>query len=288
MIFAFQERFCYYETMSILFGTCSWKYSSWVGLIYDSEQRYAADYLPEYAQSFGTAEIDSWFYHLPDRAEAETYLAMVPEDFRFTCKVTRDLTLPVLSEGRVTRPNENFLSPALFEDYLRSIDPLLPRLDAVMFQFEYLNRQKMSGLPEFMDRFGAFVKDISPEIPVALEIRNGNYLKKEYFHFLEAAGIIPVLVEKQYMPPVSSVYRDLGELIGDRVVLRLMGGDRKEIEEVSKQKWDRIWMTKDNLGDIAGVIRDMGLRRQVTVNINNHYEGSAPLTIERLEKLLAQ
>jgi uncharacterized protein YecE (DUF72 family) len=276
--------------MSLLFGTCSWKFPAWVGLVYRAEQRYAADYLPEYARSFPTAEIDSWFYHLPARQEAESYRERVPEDFHFTCKVPRELTLTHLRGGaggnRERPPNASFLSLPLFHQFLEAIEPLRPQIDALMFQFEYLNKQKMSGLSEFIDRFGAFAEQLSPQLPLALEIRNGNYLKPEYFRFLAAAGIIPVLVEKQYMPPLPAVWRDFGRLLEGPAVVRLMGGDRKEIEEHSGGRWNRLWMPKENLPEIADTLGQMGLRRQVTVNVNNHYEGSAPLTIGRLESLV--
>lgn len=43
----------------------------------------------------------------------------------------------------------------------------------------------------------------------------------------------------------------------------------------------------DELGDIANLVLDLvdnGVN--VFLNINNHYEGAAPLTIERLSNLL--
>lgn len=46
-------------------GTCSWKYDSWKGLIYDLDKRYRPDdYLPDYAKYFNTVEIDQWFWSL--------------------------------------------------------------------------------------------------------------------------------------------------------------------------------------------------------------------------------
>ena len=274
--------------MSLLYGTCSWKFPSWVGLIYSAEQRYAADYLPEYSRSFRTAEIDSWFYHLPARDEVERYRDQVPESFRFTCKVPRDLTLTHLRTGRDSAkrpPNEQFLSLPLFEQFMEAVEPLRDRLDAVMFQFEYLNKQKMSGPGEFIDRFGAFAEQVPPEVPLAVEIRNGNYLKPEYFRFLASSGIIPVLVEKQYMPSVTGVWRDFGHLIASPPVVRLMGGDRKEIEELSGGLWNRRWLPRENLPEIAEVLQKMSRQGRVTVNVNNHFEGSAPLTIDRLREL---
>jgi uncharacterized protein YecE (DUF72 family) len=40
-------------------GTCSWKYPSWVGLVYSAER--GIDYLAEYARKYDTVEVDQWF-----------------------------------------------------------------------------------------------------------------------------------------------------------------------------------------------------------------------------------
>jgi hypothetical protein len=67
-----------------------------------------------------------------------------------------------------------------------------------------------------------------------------------------------------------------------------MGYDRKSIEKKTDSKWDRVVDPKDNdILAIAKMIRDL-LHRDisVTVNINNHYEGSAPITIEKIRNLL--
>ena len=287
--------------MALRFGTCSWKFPSWAGLVYSREYHYAADYLPEYAEHFSTAEIDSWFYHMPTAGEVAEYKDKVPDSFRFTCKVPRDLTLThhrasAGRQGTQSRrsgkppatgpPNEQFLSLRLFEEFAEITAPLHGQIDAMMFQFEYLNKQKMGSAGEFIDRFGAFIKDIDPALPVGLEIRNGNYLTEEYFRFLSAAGLIPVLPEKQYMPPVTGVYRKFKPLIGEHLVFRLMGGDRKEIEQAAGGKWDRLVMEKANLPEIAGALAEASQQADVTVNVNNHFEGSAPLTIQRLQQAL--
>ena len=47
-----------------------------------------------------------------------------------------------------------------------------------MFQFEYLNKQKMSGLPEFIDSFEAFLEQINPKYLYGIEIRNPELLKE--------------------------------------------------------------------------------------------------------------
>jgi uncharacterized protein YecE (DUF72 family) len=72
------------------------------------------------------------------------------------------------------------------------------------------------------------------------------------------------------------------------VVMRLMGPDRQAIEELTGKRWDRLAAAKDDeLPRLAQMAQDL-LRAgtDVYINVNNHYEGSAPLTIQRLEALL--
>jgi uncharacterized protein YecE (DUF72 family) len=74
----------------IRFGTCSWNYPSWVGLVYAEPQRRAAAYLRDYSEMYDTVEIDSWFYKIPDRDEVIDYLAQVPENFALPAKCRRN------------------------------------------------------------------------------------------------------------------------------------------------------------------------------------------------------
>ena len=89
------------------------------------------------------------------------------------------------------------------------------------------------------------------------------------------------------MPHIYEVYEKVGDLIGDRVALRLLGGDRKEIEEKTKGNWNDITDPKPELPQVAEMISDLAKgSRLVKVYLNNHYEGSAPKSIARLESLL--
>jgi hypothetical protein len=49
-----------------------------------------------------------------------------------------------------------------------------------------------------------------------------------------------VLSEKQFMPPITELYRRYGNLLGDMTIIRLLGGDRKAIEKASGGRWDKI------------------------------------------------
>ena len=78
---------------SIHFGTCSWNYDSWIGLIYSGKCNRAADYLVEYSRKFDTVEVDSWFYKIPSPEEVDDYLSASSEKMSFSCKLFIGITL---------------------------------------------------------------------------------------------------------------------------------------------------------------------------------------------------
>ncbi len=98
-----------------------------------------------------------------------------------------------------------------------------------------------------------------------------------------------VFSEKQYMPHIVDLYRKFGHLLSSLVVIRLLGGDRMEIEKATQQEWNRIVEPKSQLPSIAVMINELSNHgKQVYLNVNNHFEGSAPLPIERVKQLLAE
>ena len=109
-----------------------------------------------------------------------------------------------------------------------------------------------------------------------------------YFDFLAHADISPVLLEGYYMPPISEVVDKFDVLSPDMVLIRLMGPDRQKIEKLTGSKWDRIVAPKDaSLKSVAEIVtRRVEQSRQVVVNVNNHYEGCAVLTIDKLVDML--
>jgi uncharacterized protein YecE (DUF72 family) len=280
-------------------GTCSWKYPSWAGLVYSRPR--GIDYLAEYARHYNSVEIDQWFWSLfggdqvklPDPALVETYSRAVPEDFRFTVKVPNSVTLThhyKSAAGGALQENPHFLSRELFDAILKLLAPFGEKLGALIFQFEYLNLRKMSGPGEFIERFEHFSASLPANINCAVEIRNKNYLTGDYFRFLARAGLAPVFISGYYMPPPVPIYRRFSDLIGDRVVIRLLGADRSAIEAETGERWDRVVMPRDSeLADVAAMAGSLRRRKTITfLNVNNHYEGSAPLTIRRLEALLQE
>jgi len=275
-------------------GTCSWNYDSWIDLVYSRKAPYSAAYLTEYAQKYPTVEVDSWFYRLPEAADALEYRQRTPEGFSFACKVTERISLTHARSRDKKAPlvaNGEFLSVGVYAEYARALAPLRDRVFLAELEFEYLNKQKMDGVDGFMRRLDAFWEEIGravPEeetLPLGIECRNANYLTREYFRFLKDRGIAHVFSEKLYLPHIYELVDRFGDLIGDRCAVRLLGGDRKEIEAKTGGEWNRIVEPKPDLAQVAAAIAELAQgSRLVQVYVNNHFEGSAPLTIERLQE----
>src|SRR5690606_3994076 len=92
-----------------------------------------------------------------------------------------------------------------------------------------------------------------------------------------------------YMPPVWEVFSKFKDYINKTVVLRLHGPDRKGIEEKSGNVWNSIIEPRDDeIDKIVGIIEFFNSKNVDTyVNVNNHFEGSAPLTINRIKDKLS-
>jgi len=279
-------------------GTCSWKYDSWKGLVYDEGRRYRADdYLPHYARHFGTVEVDQWFWslfpaelRLPDPRAVETYAASVPPEFVFTVKAPNSITLthfyakqPPQHRAFANRPNEHFLSVELTERFLAALAPLRGRLGPIMFQFEYLAAAKMASAEAFFERMDAFLSRLPSGYQYAVETRNAGYIGDDFFALLRRHNAGVVLLDGYRMPPPVRIFEGHHTRTSSFMVLRLHGPDRAGIERVTDGRWDRVVQPQER--GLRGAV-DI-VRRNTTdfvttyVNVNNHYEGSAPLTIER-------
>jgi uncharacterized protein YecE (DUF72 family) len=280
-------------------GTCSWRFPSWHGSVYSAPK--GINYLQEYASQYDTVEIDRWFWSLfgedsiglPQPADVDRYRRAVPDDFVFSVKAPNSVTLTHFYKKAKTDPlvsNPHFLSPSLFRTFLSLLDPLGDTLGPVMFQFEYLNKQKMPSQDHFEELFGAFAEQLPIGYRYGIEVRNARYLNQSYFEFLSRSGLSPVLLQGYWMPSITEIYRDCDELIAQHevVIVRLLGPDRKGIEKQTGKRWNQIVAPKDQeLAGIVEMVEDL-LERGVNVylNVNNHYEGSAPLTIERIGRFL--
>lgn len=281
---------------SIRIGTCSWKYDSWKGLVYSDSV--GKDYLSEYSQQYKIVEVDQWFWSLfgdkivmPKPEVVAEYVTSVSKDFRFSIKVPNAITLThQYSKGKKgpLEVNPYFLSNDLMEDFLQLLEPMSKQINSLIFQFEYLNKQKMPNQMLFQDQLEQFCRNLKPRFHYCIETRNQNYLNTAYFECLQALNLSHVFLQGYWMPSIFQIYKQFKHHIKNHTVIRLHGPDRKGIEQQTKNQWNAIVDPKDGeLQKLKNMVQSLVNKEvKVTINVNNHYEGSAPETIARFLKLL--
>ena len=146
----------------------------------------------------------------------------------------------------------------------------------------------MPSKKAFIDRLAEFFERAPEGFDYAIETRNPNYLTEDFFDFLRGRNLGFVMLEGYYMPPIADIAAEHDVRTAEFSIVRLHGPDRQAIEARTGGLWGEIVDPKDEgLRTTASIIGQNAGRGITTfVNVNNHYEGSAPLTIQRLLKLL--
>jgi uncharacterized protein YecE (DUF72 family) len=115
----------------ILLGTSSFTATGWQGSFYPQNMR-SRDFLPHYASKFQTVEIDSSFYGTPSASTVTSWNEKTPSDFIFAVKVPQV----------VTREKALVDCDSEFEEFVKTMDILGPKLGPIMFQFPLFDRWK--------------------------------------------------------------------------------------------------------------------------------------------------
>jgi uncharacterized protein YecE (DUF72 family) len=278
-------------------GTSSWKYDSWKGLVYDPDKKYKPeDYLSDYSQYYNTVEIDQWFWSLfptgaklPNKQVVKGYSESVPNDFLFTVKAPNAITLTHYYSKQskaykdyANQPNEYFLNVDLLKRFLETLEPMGEKLGPIMYQFEYLNKQKMPSHKAFLDKLHDFLEKTPKGYDYAIECRNPNYLKSAFFEFLSGHHLGCVLLDGYYMPPIEEVISSHNINTAPYTIVRLQGKDRQGMDTKTDKTWNKIVEDRD-IQSLTDYVKDNVDKKILSiVNINNHYEGCAPLTIQRI------
>jgi len=255
-------------------GSCGWSYDDWKGVFYPAGTR-AADYLSLYAQQYPIVEVDSSFYRTPSRKMVEGWLARTPEHFGFSLKVPQSIT-----HEKVLRDCQ-----AEVDGFLAAARLLGPKLLCCVLQFSYFNRTHFSSAQEFLDLLDPFLASWPRDVPLAVEIRNKNWLKPPFIECLRKHRAVWVLTDQAWMPSPLELVKQFDVLTGPFAYIRLLG-DRAAVDRLTS-KLDHVVIDRtEQIQADAEAIGALRERAPVLVFVNNHYAGYSPATIEALRRAL--
>jgi uncharacterized protein YecE (DUF72 family) len=185
-------------------GTSGYVYRDWRRRFYPDALA-AREWLPYYATSFDTVELNSPFYRLPTAATFRAWAAAVPAGFVFAVKASRFLT-HIKRLKAPGAPVTLFLGRA--QGLGEALGPVLIQLPSTY----YRRLDRLDGLLRVLSR--------RPQVRWVLEVRHDSWLVDEVFDRLARANVALCLHDWREQPVA-------GPLTADFVYVRRHGTRRR-------------------------------------------------------------
>lgn len=283
------------------FGTSSWKYTGWKGLVYktsySSDKQFQETCLKEYSSQYSCVGVDHTYYSWPTEKGFSRYIEQVPDSFKFVLKATEKVT--VLKFPKLPRygkdaglVNESFLNADLFQE--KFLSPLLPykkQIGPIMFEFSQFHQGTFTRGAEFVERLDRFLEKVAQnrDFQFAVEIRNSNWLHPTYFHCLVRHKVGHVFNSWTRMPHLKEQLEKASSYALPFIVSRLLLSPGTLYQEAvdSFSPYDKL---HQELTDIRNAVVELLLLAQrlkvpAYILVNNRFEGCAPKTIEGILSL---
>lgn len=258
------------DQQKIRLGTCAWSYESWRGSFYPHELP-SERWLEFYARYFSAVEVDSTFYSAPSEDVVLRWAENTPASFRFACKLPREIS-------HACRLRD---CSAEFKSFLRALEPLGPKLHVILIQLP----------PSFAPKEGRavlrpFLEQLPRDFRFAIEFRHPGWHRPQIVRLLEKHRVCWVWADTSPLNERNLAPFELWPNTADFLYVRLLGdygtkydADGKHLHGYAKLLWKReaaleSWALK--------IERHLKESRNVWAFVNNHYEGFAPETCQRI------
>lgn len=291
---------------NIYFGTSTWTYPGWKGLIYNraykNEKEFRARCLAEYANNplFKCVGIDRSFYRPLTSDVLKGYANLVPEHFRWASKVWERITIPVFPRHArygdlAGSENPDFLNVDLFiEKVLRpyELDQVKMHTGPFIFQFPVIQNEVLERI-QFIPRLGSFLKQLPAQFLYATEIRNPELLNTDYFNVLNSTGATHCFNYWNFMPPLIEQMKAaaaVGGLHAPFFVARILTPPRVSYQQAVKlfEPYHQIKRPDPRMrADVIRLIKRALVRgSKAYIIVNNRCEGNSPMTINEIVSTL--
>ena len=287
-------------------GTSSWKYPGWLGQLYEEQRyltrgrfsnaRFERECLTEYAETFPSVCVDASFYRFPGGKFLAGIHDAVPEDFRFSHKVTDTVTtrkFPNLPRhGQFAgKPNPVFLDAGVFlESFLRPLEPYRSQTGLLILEFTRFRKGDFESGREFLGLLDRFLAALpTRDWDFGIELRNPSLLRGEYFELIDRYHVGHVYNHWQRMPPSGEQLDQrppdtLAAACGMRLLLKPGRAYQQAVDTF--QPYNRLQEERPEAREAArrflGASSKKPLKRKAYVYVNNRLEGNSLETISSI------
>lgn len=279
----------------IRLGTSSWTFPGWIGTVYSREhatRTLARTGLREYAHHrwLRTVGVDRTFYRPIGEVDYRSMAAQVPQDFQFLVKAHEAITRPDATDaaGQV-----RFLDAAYARECM--VDPMVAglgeRAGPLLFQFSPMGIRGDTAAEATIRRIGEFLAQLPRGPLYAVEARDAALARPSWGAMLRDAGAVHCYSVHPSMPSLAVQARCAPPHVQRAIVCRWMlhGGFGYEEARARYEPFDRI-VDPDpaSLHGFASLCAQASAHAMHSwVIVNNKAEGSAPLSVLRLARAIA-
>lgn len=282
----------------VFFGTSSWSFPGWKGLVYSSARSQAAlarEGLREYARHplLTTVGVDRSYYAPIPIDDLREYAAQLPRGFRCCIKAPATVTALALGTPGNQAPNPDFLSAErLTADLLEPCAAAFrDHTGPIILEFPPFPRQRRLSPAEFHARLDRFLAALPPGFEYAVELRDRSLLTPAYRAVIDRHGVGHTFNYWSAMPMPGAQADVVPPEEAPFSVIRLLlrPGTWYEDQRDRFKPFDRLVEPDEAMrADVERVTRRALSRgRRVFILVNNKAEGSSPLTVMALARRLA-
>jgi uncharacterized protein YecE (DUF72 family) len=262
------------DQQKIRIGSCAWSFDDWRGVFYPHDLP-ESHWLEFYAGHFPAVEVDSTFHGAPTEATVRRWVETTPANFRFTCKLPRQIT-------HICRLRD---CAAELISFLRAIELLEPKLQVILIQLP----------PSLTPADGKhalrkFLVQLPRDFRFAIEFRHAGWHRPQFIRLVEKYRVCWAWADTTSLSERNLAPFEFLPCTTDFLYLRLLGDyatkydvDGGHIHRYGKLLWKReaaleSWSLK--------IQRHLADVRSVWAFAGNHFEGFAPETCQRLAERL--
>lgn len=239
---------------------------------------------------FKTVCVDAAYYQFPSEKNLAGLVEKVPADFRFTFKVTDDITLKRFTNLprfgiKAGKPNSNFLNADLFERaFLKACEPFRKSVGLLIFEFSRFYATDYQHGRDFVVDLDRFLVRLPKGWNYGVELRNKDWLQPDYFAVLRRHEVVHVFNNWSMMPTVGEQMVVPGSDTSDSMVAaRFLLKPGRNYEDAVKE-----FSPYKSVKEVNDEAREAGKKliagakqqaKQAFIYVNNRLEGNALETI---------
>jgi uncharacterized protein YecE (DUF72 family) len=165
-----------------------------------------------------------------------------------------------------------------FEEFVKTMDILGPKLGPMVFQFPLFDKWKFPKQESFLAVLLPFLKKLPADHKFVVEIRNKKWLDAKFADVLREHNVALALTDTSFVPRPWEMEEKFELVTADFTYIRWLG-DRKGIEAETKT-WDKTIVDRtSDLRNWVELLRKVHERRIQILAFANNHAGHGPATV---------